>query len=127
MAGEMGEMLHTQAEPRAGRASVGWTHWAVSGQYQEPSLRLLAFRIRATLRPPLCSQFLPLTCPQCVAPERLLVSTPRSWPPWAMWSGAQSPLTAESAFPSPQRRASTSCVPAECLRSSETKCTGQRK
>lgn len=59
VAGEMGEMLHTRAEPGAGRASVGWTHGAVSGQRQEPSVRLLAFRLRATLRPPLCSQFSP--------------------------------------------------------------------
>lgn len=118
-----GGTVQARARHRAGRVSVGWTHWAASRQLEARDLQG-----RATLSGHLsCSRFLPLSWPQHVAPEKLLVSTPRSQSPWAMWSGAQSPLTAESALPSLQRGASTSCAPAECPRSSETKCTGRRK
>lgn len=86
VAGEMGQMLHTRAKPGAGRASRGvdprgCVRAAPGAQHEAAGLP-------AQGHPPatFVLTVLPLTWPQCVAPERLLVSTPRSWPPWAVWS-----------------------------------------
>lgn len=56
-----GGTVHTRAQHRAGRVSVGWTHWAASRQLQAPSWRRVTFRVGPhSLGPPFMLTVSPL-------------------------------------------------------------------